>query len=222
MVNFGNSWDEILKDEFTKEYYLKLRDFLKVEYRLHTVYPSMYDIYNAFKLTAYEDVKIVILGQDPYHNEGQAHGLSFSVKPGFPVPPSLANIYKEMNWDVGCRIPTSGYLEKWTKQGVLLLNTVLTVRADTPNSHKNMGWEIFTDCVIEHLNRRETSIVFMLWGNNAKSKRRIINNPNHLILESSHPSPLSVQSGFFGCKHFSKANDFLKSKGFTAIDWQIE
>jgi len=222
MVQLGNSWDNILKEEFNKEYYLNLREFLKVEYRLNAVYPSMYEIFNAFKFTPFEDVNVVLLGQDPYHGEGQAHGLAFSVKHGTQVPPSLANIYKELNWDIGCYIPNSGNLEKWAKQGVLLLNTVLTVNAANPNSHKNRGWENFTDAVIKFLNERETPIVFILWGNHARHKKRIITNPKHLILESAHPSPLSAQSGFFGCRHFSKTNTFLNENGVKSIDWQIE
>jgi len=222
MVKLGNSWDSLLGEEFTKEYYLKLREFLKTEYRSRTIYPNMYDIFNALKLTAFDDVRVVILGQDPYHGEGQAHGLSFSVKPGIATPPSLLNMYKELQNDLGCRIPNNGFLEKWAKQGVLLLNTVLTVRANMANSHKGKGWEIFTDTVISHLDDREEPVIFMLWGNNAKAKKPLIGNGRHLILEAAHPSPLSAHSGFFGCKHFSKANKWLENAGFGAIDWQIE
>lgn len=225
MIKFENSWDALLQEEFTKEYYLKLRAFLKAEYSARIVYPNMYDIFNALKITAYNDVRVVILGQDPYHGEGQAHGLSFSVKPDIPVPPSLLNMYKELQNDLGCYIPNNGFLEKWAKQGVLLLNTALTVRANSANSHKGMGWEIFTDTVIEHLNNREESVIFMLWGNNAKSKKPLImgnNSKRHVILEAAHPSPLSAHSGFFGCKHFSKANEHLEKMGFGVIDWQIE
>ena len=222
MVKFGNSWDCMLCDEFSKEYYLTLRNFLKAEYNSRVIYPNMYDIFNALKLTAFDDVRVVILGQDPYHGEGQAHGLSFSVKPGIAAPPSLMNIYKELQSDLGCDIPNSGFLEKWAKQGVLLLNTVLTVRANAANSHKGKGWEIFTNTVIERLNEREEPVIFMLWGNNAKAKKPLISNKRHHILEAAHPSPLSAHSGFFGCKHFSKANEHLKNSGFEAIDWQIE
>ena len=222
MVKFGNSWDPLLQEEFTKEYYLKLREFLKVEYKSRIIYPNMYDIFNALKLTAYDDVRVVILGQDPYHGEGQAHGLSFSVKPGIPTPPSLMNMYKELQTDLGCFIPNNGFLEKWAKQGVLLLNTILTVRANTANSHKGKGWEIFTDTIIKHLNEREKPVIFLLWGNNAKTKKPLIDNKQHLILEATHPSPLSAHSGFFGCKHFSKSNNFLKNNGIKPIDWQIE
>ena len=222
MVKFENSWDSLLKEEFTKEYYLKLRDFLKHEYKTHTVYPDMYDIFNALKLTAFDDVRVVILGQDPYHGHGQAHGLSFSVKPGIPIPPSLLNMYKELQDDLDCYIPNNGFLKKWAKQGVLLLNTVLTVRANMANSHKGKGWEIFTDTIIKHLNEREKPVVFMLWGNNAKAKKPLIDNKQHRILEAAHPSPLSAHSGFFGCKHFSKANEYIQNDGLEPIDWQIE
>ena len=229
MIKFENTWDPLLQEEFKKEYYLKLREFLKTEYSTRIIYPNMHDIFNALKITAYDDVRVVILGQDPYHGEGQAHGLSFSVKPGIPAPPSLLNMYKELQSDLGCYIPNNGFLEKWAKQGVLLLNTALTVRANSANSHKGMGWEIFTDNVIKHLNDREEPVIFMLWGNNAKSKKPLINNSDnnsdnkrHIILEAAHPSPLSAHSGFFGCKHFSKANAYLDEMGFRGIDWQIE
>ena len=222
MVDFGNSWNDILKDEFAKDYYIRLRSFLKEEYSTRTIYPSMYDIYNALKYTDYDEVKVVILGQDPYHGEGEAHGLAFSVKEGIPIPPSLKNIYKELRDSLGCYIPNNGYLKKWADQGVLLLNASLTVRKDMANSHRNKGWEIFTDCVIQKLNEREKPVIFMLWGNNAKEKRQYIDTTRHHILTSVHPSPLSASRGFFGCNHFGKANDILKSMGQTAIDWQIE
>ncbi len=222
MVDFENSWNEILKEEFTKEYYLKLRAFLKEEYSSRTIYPSMYDIYNALKLTSYEDVKVVILGQDPYHGEGEAHGLAFSVKPGIAIPPSLKNIYKELNLSLGCYIPNNGYLEKWAKQGVLLLNTALTVQKDIANSHRGKGWEVFTDAVINKLNLRDKRVIFLLWGNNAKEKTSLINTNFHHVLTSVHPSPLSASRGFFGCNHFKKANEILIDMGQTPIDWQIE
>ncbi|KYH28694.1 MULTISPECIES: uracil-DNA glycosylase [Clostridium] len=217
-----NDWENLLQDEFKKNYYLKLRKFLINEYRTRIIYPNMYDIFNALHYTAYKDVKVVILGQDPYHGPNQAHGLSFSVKPGVPAPPSLMNIYKELHDDLGCYIPNNGYLKKWADQGVMLLNTVLTVRAGQANSHKNMGWEHFTDRVISLLNEREDPIVFILWGKNAQSKLSIINNPKHFIIKSVHPSPLSANRGFFGSKPFSKANNFLVSIGKEPIDWQIE
>ncbi len=222
MVDFGNGWNEILKDEFDKEYYLKLRAFLKHEYSTQTIFPSMYDIFNALKYTDYNDVKVVILDQDPYHGEGEAHGLAFSVKPGIPVPPSLKNMYKELNSSLGCYIPNNGYLKKWADQGVLLLNASLTVRKDMANSHRNKGWEIFTDEVIKKLNEREKPVIFMLWGNNAKEKRQYINSQRHHMLMSVHPSPLSASRGFFGCNHFKKANELLVSMGEKEIDWQIE
>ncbi|WP_055069657.1 uracil-DNA glycosylase [Clostridium massiliamazoniense] len=221
-VNFKNQWQDLLKDEFSKEYYLKLREFLKLEYSTRTIYPHMNDIFNALHFTSYEDVKVVILGQDPYHGYKQAHGLSFSVQPGIKIPPSLRNIYKELHDDLGCYIPNNGFLKSWTKEGVLLLNTVLTVREGSPNSHKNKGWEIFTDRVISLLNEREKPMVFILWGNNAISKEKLITNKNHLILKSVHPSPLSASRGFFGTKPFSKTNDFLESINEKPINWQIE
>lgn len=222
MIPFGNSWDDILKDEFTEPYYLKLREFLKKEYSTKRIFPDMYDIYNAFKLTDYNDVKVVILGQDPYHGEGEAHGLSFSVKPGIAIPPSLRNIYKELHDSLGCYIPNNGYLEKWAKQGVLLLNTSLTVIKDSPNSHRNIGWELFTDKVIKLLNEREKPVIFMLWGSNAKSKSMLIDRSRHIVLMSVHPSPLSANRGFFGCNHFNLANEKLVQMGTEPIDWQIE
>lgn len=221
MVNIGNSWDEILKEDFNSESYLELRKFLANEYRHYTVYPNMYDIFNALKYTAYEDVRVVILGQDPYHGEGQAHGMCFSVKPGVEAPPSLVNIFKEIESDVGVK-NTSPYLVNWAKQGVLLLNTVLTVRQGQPNSHKGKGWEVLTDSIIQKLNARSEPIVFMLWGANARSKKALITNKNHLILECPHPSPLSAYAGFFGCRHFSKCNAFLQSHGMQPIDWSTD
>lgn len=222
MVNLGNDWDSILKEEFEKDYYLKLREFLKTEYRNYRVYPDMYDIFNALRYTSFSDAKVVILGQDPYHGAGQAHGLCFSVKKGVEPPPSLKNIYKELNSELGLNIPSHGELTKWARQGVLLLNTVLTVREASPNSHKNCGWEIFTDAVIRHLNSREKPIVFLLWGANARAKTALITNPNHKIFTCAHPSPLSAYNGFFGCEHFIKTNEFLKSIGESPIDWQID
>lgn len=222
MIKFGNSWDDILSEEFKEQYYLRLREFLKSEYSTKTIYPSMYDIYNAFKLTDYNDVKIVILGQDPYHGEGEAHGLAFSVKKGIAIPPSLRNIYKELNQSLGCYIPNNGFLEKWARQGVLLLNTALTVVKDTPNSHKNIGWEIFTDRIIKLLNKRDKRVIFILWGSNAKSKAMLIDHSKHTVLTSVHPSPLSANRGFFGCGHFKTANEELVRMGEAPIDWQIE
>ena len=222
MVNIGNEWDELLKDEFKKEYYLKLREFLKTEYGTRRIYPNMYDIFNSLKYTSYSDVKAVIIGQDPYHGAGQAHGLCFSVQKGTAIPPSLQNIYKELYSDLGIPPVLHGYLKKWADSGVLLMNAVLTVREGQANSHKGMGWEIFTDRVIELLNQREKPIVFLLWGGNAKQKMRLVSNPNHLILQAAHPSPLSAYNGFFGCRHFSKANEFLAANGMEPIDWQVE
>lgn len=222
MVNIGNEWDEILKGEFEKEYYLNLREFLKKEYFTYHIFPNMYDIFNALKYTSYSDVKAVIIGQDPYHGAGQAHGLCFSVQKGVAVPPSLQNIYKEIYEDLGIPPANHGYLKKWADSGVLMMNAVLTVREGQANSHKGKGWEIFTDRVIELLNEREKPIVFLLWGGNAKQKMRLITNPNHLILQAAHPSPLSAFNGFFGCRHFSKANEFLANHGMEPIDWRIE
>lgn len=217
-----NDWKEYLNEEFEKDYYLNLRKFLKNEYNSRVIYPNMYDLFNALHFTSYKNTKVVILGQDPYHGPKQAHGLSFSVNPGVKTPPSLVNIYKELHDDLGCYVPNNGYLKKWADQGVLLLNTVLSVRAGEANSHRNKGWEQFTNKVIEVLNKKETPIVFILWGNNAISKTSLITNPNHLILKSVHPSPLSASRGFFGSRPFSKTNDFLIKTGQTAIDWQIE
>lgn len=222
MVSIGNSWDEILKDEFSGENYLKIREFLKDEYSHHVCYPSMYDIFNALKYTDYYAVKAVIIGQDPYHEEGQAHGLSFSVKKGVDIPPSLVNIYKELKSDLGISPAPHGCLESWAKQGVLLLNSVLTVRAHLANSHKNCGWQIFTDDIIKKLNERDTPIVFILWGANARSKKQYITNPIHYVIESAHPSPFSAYNGFFGSKPFSRTNEFLEKNGIAPIDWEIK
>ncbi len=222
MVHIGNHWDEILEQEFQQPYYQKLRDFLKEEYHTHTIYPSMYDIFNALKYTDYPDVKVVLLGQDPYHGAGQAHGLSFSVQKGVPQPPSLRNIFKELQEDLGITPPKHGCLVSWAQNGVLLLNTVLTVRAGQANSHKGKGWETLTDHIIEKLNEREQPTVFLLWGANAKSKQALLDNPNHLVLTATHPSPLAAKyGGFFGCRHFSKANDFLVAHGAQPVDWKI-
>ena len=224
MAAISNDWLEPLKGEFSKPYYKKLRDFVYEEYsgsRYH-IYPDAEDIFNAFHFTPLNEVKAVILGQDPYHNEGQAHGLCFSVKKGVEIPPSLVNIYKELHDDLGCYIPNNGYLEKWARQGVFLLNTVLTVRAHAANSHRGVGWEEFTDSAIKILNEQDRPIVFMLWGKPAQEKKKMLTNPNHLVLEAPHPSPLSAYRGFFGCRHFSKCNEFLKEHGLTPIDWQIE
>lgn len=222
MVNIGNEWDELLREEFKKEYYLKLREFLKSEYSTRSIYPNMYDIFNSLKYTSYSDVKAVIIGQDPYHGAGQAHGLCFSVQKGTAVPPSLQNIYKELYADLGIPPASHGYLKKWADSGVLLMNAVLTVREGQANSHKGMGWEIFTDKVIELLNDRDKPIVFLLWGGNAKQKMRLITNPKHLILQAAHPSPLSAYNGFFGCRHFSKANEFLTANGMESVDWRVD
>ena len=222
MVQFNNSWDILLKDEFEKPYYLNLRKFLVQEYKSQTIYPNMNDIFNALKYTDYKDVKVVILGQDPYHQPNQAHGLCFSVKKGVNPPPSLQNMYKEIYAEYGYPIPEHGELTYWAEQGVLMLNNVLTVRESQPNSHKGMGWEIFTDNVISLLNLRPEPMVFLLWGANARAKKKIITNPNHLVLESAHPSPLSAYNGFFGNGHFKKTNEFLKQNKMTEIDWQIK
>ena len=221
MVNIGNDWDTLLKNEFEKEYYLKLRQFLKSEYSSRTIYPDMYDIFNALKYTSFENTKVVIIGQDPYHEPNQAHGLCFSVKRGNPPPPSLQNIYKELQSDIGFTVPSHGELTAWANSGVLLLNAVLTVRKGAANSHKGKGWEIFTDEIIKKLNMKDSTVVFLLWGANARKKAELITNPKHKILESVHPSPLSAYGGFFGCKHFSKANEILIRTGQEPVNWQL-
>ena len=219
MVNIGNEWDALLAEEFEKDYYLRLRDFLKQEYHNGPVYPPMQDMFNALRYTSYSDVKIVLLGQDPYHGPGQAHGMCFSVRPGVPMPPSLQNIFKELHDDIGMFTPQSGCLIPWAREGVLLMNTVLTVRDGQPNSHKNQGWEQLTDRIISLLSERETPMVFLLWGANARKKKELITKPQHLILECAHPSPLSAHRGFFGCGHFSQANQFLYDHGIEPVDW---
>ena len=221
MVKLNNDWDELLDDEFKKDYYLKLRQFLINEYNTRLIFPRMNNIFEALKHTSYKDTKVLILGQDPYHGENQAHGLAFSVQPNVKIPPSLLNMYKELRDDLGCYIPNNGYLMPWADQGVLLLNTALTVRAHEANSHKNKGWEIFTDEIIKILNKREDPVIFVLWGANARKKKEFIDNERHYILEAPHPSPLSASRGFFGCKHFSKINDILIKLGKTPINWQI-
>ena len=222
MVKLGNSWDSVLSEEFEKEYYIKLREFLKEEYTNHTVYPDMYNIFNALKFTPYDEVKAVIIGQDPYHEPGQAQGLCFSVPKGVKIPPSLVNIYKEMKHDLGIEPPSHGNLETWAHRGVLLLNAVLTVRAHEANSHKGKGWEAFTDRVIELLNEREKPIVFILWGANAKAKEALITNPQRKIITGAHPSPLSAHNGFWGGNYFSRTNEFLLANDMEPIDWRID
>jgi uracil-DNA glycosylase len=223
MAMISNDWLQAVGDEFKKPYYRDLYQFVKEEYSTHVIYPPADDIFNALHLTPLHEVKVLILGQDPYHNEHQAHGLSFSVLPDQrEIPPSLQNIYKELQDDLGCAIPNNGYLEKWAKQGVLLLNTVLTVRAHQANSHQGRGWEQFTDAIIRAVNEQDRPIVYMLWGRPAQMKASMLDNPNHLILKAPHPSPLSAYRGFFGCRHFSQANEFLKTHGVEPIDWQIE
>lgn len=222
MGAISNDWLEPLSAEFKKPYYVQLYRKVLSEYQTAQIFPPSEDIFNAFHLTPLSEVKVVILGQDPYHNDGQAHGLCFSVKPEVDIPPSLVNIYQELHDDLGCRIPNHGYLEKWARQGVLMLNTVLTVRAHQANSHRGIGWEQFTDAAIRILNAQDRPIVFILWGRPAQMKKTMLNNPKHLILEAPHPSPLSAYRGFFGSRPFSKTNDFLKSHGLTPIDWQIE
>ncbi len=222
MAAIDNDWLDAISGEFGKPYYKELFQFVKEEYGKYVIYPNSDDIFNAFHFTPLSKVKVVILGQDPYHNVGQAHGLCFSVKPDVDIPPSLVNIYKELETDLGCSIPNNGYLKKWADQGVLMLNTVLTVRAHQAASHQGKGWEKFTDAVIEAVNAQDRSIVYMLWGRPAQSKIPMLNNPKHLILKAPHPSPLSAYRGFFGCKHFSQANAFLEQNGLEKIDWQIE
>ena len=221
MAKINNDWLTVIGEEFEKQYYLNLRQVLIKEYNSKVIYPIAEDIFNAFHFTPLEKVKVLLVGQDPYHNPGQAHGLSFSVAPKETIPPSLMNIYKELQTDLGCYVPNNGYLEKWAKQGVLLLNTALTVLAGNANSHSKIGWEIFTDNVIKYLNRREEPLIFILWGNNAKSKKAYIDTNRHYILETVHPSPLSANRGFFGCGHFMRTNEILKKLGKEEIDWQI-
>ncbi|MBQ8684683.1 MAG: uracil-DNA glycosylase [Clostridia bacterium] len=220
MVDLGD-WNERLAPLFADERYQKIRRFLIEEYRNHVVYPDMYDLYNCFRFTPFSGVKAVILGQDPYHNEGQAHGLCFSVQDGIQKPPSLENIFKELKSDIGCDLPKSGNLTKWAKEGVLLLNTALTVRAHQANSHAKCGWAWFTDSVIKLISDEKENVVFILWGGNARSKKPLVDTSKHLILECAHPSPLSAYNGFFGCKHFSKTNEYLLSKGISPIDWDL-
>jgi uracil-DNA glycosylase len=222
MAAISNDWLEPLKPEFSKPYYRDLYQTIVEEYQTHLIFPPSEDIFNAFALTPLHEVKVVIIGQDPYHNVGQAHGLCFSVRPEVDIPPSLVNIYKELQDDLGCYIPNNGYLVKWAQQGVLLLNTVLTVRAHQANSHRGIGWEQFTDAAIKVLNDEDRPIVFILWGGPAQAKKKMLHNPRHLILEAPHPSPLSAYRGFFGSKPFSKTNTFLEENGLAPIDWQIE
>ncbi len=222
MVRLGNDWDKIIGGEFEKDYYLTLRAFLKSEYSNYRVYPNMYDLFSAFKVTSYEKTKVVILGQDPYHEPNQAHGMSFSVKPGVAIPPSLLNMFKELQDEYGCFIPNNGYLMPWAQQGVLLLNSVLTVREGQANSHAGKGWETFTDNVISALNRRTDPVIFLLWGNYARKKKDLIDTSRHFVLEAPHPSPLSANRGFMGCGHFKRANEILISLVKTPVDWQIQ
>lgn len=222
MAAISNDWLVPLKEEFGKPYYKDLYYKIRDEYAHYQIFPEANDIFNAFEFTPLANVKVVILGQDPYHNNGQAHGLSFSVKPQVEIPPSLVNIYQELHEDLGCYIPNNGYLKKWADQGVLLLNTVLTVRAHNANSHRGIGWEQFTDAAIQAVNNLDRPVVFMLWGRPAQNKKALLHNPQHLILEAPHPSPLSAYRGFFGCRHFSQANAFLKAHQIEPIDWQIE
>ena len=222
MAAISNDWLAPLTPEFAKPYYRELYKKVKEEYATHMIFPPSNEVFSAFELTPLADVKVVILGQDPYHNVGQAHGLCFSVKPDVEIPPSLVNIYKELHDDLGCYIPNNGYLVKWAKQGVLMLNTVLTVRAHQANSHRGIGWEEFTNAAIRVLNEQDRPIVFILWGSPAQRKKEMLNNPKHLILEAPHPSPLSAYRGFFGSMPFSQTNAFLEKNGLTPIDWQIE
>lgn len=222
MVNIGNSWDGLLAEEFSKDYYKKLQEFLKSEYENHIVHPDKNDIFTALKYTSYEDTRVVIFGQDPYHGENQAHGLAFSVQKGVDIPPSLKNIYKELAYELGLEIPDHGCLEKWARQGVLLLNASLTVRDGEANSHKGKGWEILTDRITQLLNDRAQPVIFLLWGNDAKKKEELITNPQHIILSAAHPSPLSANRGFFGCGHFKKVNNILTALNQKSIDWTLE
>lgn len=220
-VVLKNDWGPLLEAEFQKPYYLKLREFLKREYATKTVYPNMYNIFNAFHFTDYSNVKVLLLGQDPYHGPNQAHGLSFSVQPGVPLPPSLRNIFKELYDDIGCKIPQHGYLKSWAQQGVMLLNTVLTVREGEAHSHRGVGWEIFTDEVIRKINQKETPVIFLLWGRPAQSKLNLIDTNRHYVITSPHPSPLSANRGFFGSRPFSKVNRILTTLGEKEIDWEL-
>ena len=222
MPPISGTWAKILNGEFKKEYYKELYRKVNEEYRTYRIYPPANDLFNALHFTPLEQVKVVILGQDPYHEEGQAHGLCFSVRPNVEIPPSLQNIYQELHEELGCRIPNNGYLEKWARQGVLLLNTVLTVRAHQAHSHKEIGWESFTDAIIRAVDAQERPVVFMLWGRPAQAKKSLLRNPAHLVLEAPHPSPLSAYRGFFGCGHFARANRYLQENGLTPIDWQID
>ncbi len=222
MAAISGAWEAALKNEFRQPYYRELYQTVRREYQTKTIYPPAADLFSAFHLTPLEDVKVVILGQDPYHEEGQAHGLCFSVRPGIEIPPSLVNIYQELHDDLGCYIPNNGYLEKWARQGVLLLNSVLTVRAHAAFSHSGIGWQTFTDHVLQIVDGIDRPVVYLLWGKPAREKKALLHNPKHLILEAPHPSPLSAYRGFFGCRHFSKTNDYLQANGATPIDWQIE
>jgi uracil-DNA glycosylase len=223
MPKINNDWLDVIGDEFQKPYYSELRRFLIQEYRTRWIYPAADDIFNAFHFTPLRDVKVLLLGQDPYHNVNQAIGASFAVPPDQKeIPPSLVNIYQELCDDLACYIPNNGYLKKWADQGVLLLNSVLTVRAHQANSHRGKGWEAFTDAVIRAVNAQDRPIAYFLWGRPAQEKKRMLNNPHHLVLEAPHPSPLSAHRGFFGCRHFSKANAFFEANGVAPIDWQIE
>lgn len=219
MVKISEEWDEVLREEFSSSTYLRLREFLKIEYTSKTIYPPMHDIFNSMKITAFENVKVVIIGQDPYHEPGQAMGLSFSVPKGEKIPPSLVNIYKEIERETGEKMPSHGDLTNWAKQGVLLLNAVLTVREHLANSHRGKGWEEFTDGVIKKISNEKQKVVFLLWGANARSKKALIDTNKHLVLECAHPSPLSAYNGFFGCGHFVKANEYLIKNGLTPVKW---
>lgn len=222
MEQIGNSWDLLLREEFSKDYYKELQEFLAEEYKTYVIHPEKEEIFSALSATSYENVRVVIFGQDPYHGENQAHGMAFSVKKGVDIPPSLKNIYKELNQEMGLYIPNHGNLEKWAKQGVLLLNSALTVRDGEANSHKGKGWEKVTDKITEILNNRRESVIFILWGNDAKKKEELITAPQHIILSAAHPSPLSASRGFFGCGHFKKVNNILTAMNQEPIDWQIE
>lgn len=221
-MKIGNSWDALLEEEFSKDYYKDLQSFLADEYENHIIHPEKDEIFSALMATSYENTRVVIFGQDPYHGENQAHGMAFSVKVGVDIPPSLRNMYKELNQELGCYIPNHGCLEKWAKQGVLLLNSALTVRDGEANSHKGKGWEKVTDKITTILNNRREPVIFILWGNDAKKKEELITNPQHIILSAAHPSPLSASRGFFGCGHFKKVNNILKAMNQAEIDWQIE